>query len=184
MSHRAIGLLASALAGVIGFVLVVVIAHGATPNAGPRSGGWPFGSAQKMEPAIADIFGCTLEQTPRMSFCISHRTRGRAGVEIDPMHGRAVKLTAMVLVSRDDVPNRTEEQLSANTTMQLIDYLFPDWTDRRTWMSLALKQVRVRHADSTIRLGDTVLSVESEVPQGVAEQSIFAFIAVEQRVGR
>jgi hypothetical protein len=137
-----------------------------------------------MEPQIARLFGCVLERMPQLSHCMSGRTRGRVSLDVDPMHGAAVKLTAMVLVSRDDAPNPAEERLSANTTMELTDYLFPDWSERRSWMSLALQQARDRHAVSTIKLNDTLVSVESEVPLGFPEQSTFAFITVEQSVQR
>ena len=100
------------------------------------------------------------------------------------MYGEAVKVRAMVLISRDDRPNPEEERISIDTAMQLADYLFPNWEERRTWMSLALQQARDRHANSTIKLGDTVLSVEYEIPLGFPEQSTFALIAVEQAVPR
>ena len=100
------------------------------------------------------------------------------------MHGEATKFTAMVLISRDDVPSPAEERLSADTTMQLMDYFFPDWAERRQWMSLALQQARDRHANSSIKLGDTALSVDFEVPQGGAAQSTFAFITIQQAVPR
>ena len=90
----------------------------------------------------------------------------------------------MVLISRDDAPNPPEERLSVDTSMRLIDYLFPDWIERRRWMSLALQQARDRHANSTIQLGDTALSVEFEVPQGGSNQRTFAFITVQQAVAR
>ena len=48
----------------------------------------------------------------------------------------------------------------------------------------ALQQARDRHANSTIKLGDTALSVDFEVPQGGAAQSTFAFITIEQAVPR
>ena len=147
-------------------------------------GGWPFGSAQDMASEIERHFGCILEQTPRESHCMSSRTLGRVSVAIDPMNGKAVNFTAMVLVSRDDVPNPEEERISVNSVMQLTDYFFPDWVERRAWMSLALQQARDRHANSTIRLGDTVLSVEYEIPLGFPEQSTFAFITIEQALGR
>jgi hypothetical protein len=147
-------------------------------------GGWPLGPAQDIEPDIVRIFGCTLEKTARQSQCMSHRTRGLASLDIDPMHGEAVKFTAMVLVSRDDVPSPAEERVSADTTMQIVDYFFPDWPERRQWMSLALRQARDRHANSVIKLGDAALSVAFEVPQGVAAQSTFAFITIKQAASR
>jgi hypothetical protein len=147
-------------------------------------GGWPLGSARDIEPDIVRIFDCTLEQTPRQVSCMSHRTRGRATVDIDPMHGEATKFTAMVLISRDDVSSPAEERLSADTTMQLMDYFFPDWVERRAWMGLALQQARDRHANSAIKLGQTALSVDFEMPLGVAAESTYAFITIEQAVPR
>jgi hypothetical protein len=146
------------------------------------SAGWPFASAREMEPVIARVFACTLEQTPRTSQCLSSRTHGLVSIDIDPMHGKAVKFTSMVLISRDDAPRPEEERDSINTVTHLMDYFFPDWVERRTWISLALQQARDRHANSTIELGDTILSVEWEIPLGFPEQSTFAFITVEQAV--
>ena len=123
------------------------------------SAGWPFASVREVEPEIARVFGCTIEQTPRVSHCMSGRTRGRVAIDIDPMHGEAVKFTSMMLISRDDTPNPEEERVSINTGMQLVDYLFPNWVERRTWMNLALQQARGQHANSTIELDGTVVSV-------------------------
>jgi hypothetical protein len=144
--------------------------------------GWPFASVREMEPEIARVFGCTLEQTLRESHCMSSRTHGLVSVDIDPMHGQAVKFETMALISRDDAPNPEEECVSIDAVMQLMDYLFPGWAERRTWMSLALQQAHDRHANSTIELDDTILSVEYEVPLGFPEQSTFALITVEQMV--
>src|SRR4030095_5329433 len=103
-------------------------------------------------------------------------------MDIDPMNGEAVKFTSMALISRDDAPKPEEERASINTVMQLMDYFFPNWVERRTWMSLALQQARDQHANSTIELGDTVLRVEHEIPLGFPEQRTFAFITVERAV--
>ena len=172
-----------ALVGLSGLLFAGRFQAEAAPSAQSRVG-WPFASAQEIAPEFARVFGCTLEQTPRQSHCMSPRTHGRVSMDIDPMHGEAVKLTAMVLVSRDDKPNPEEERVSVDTAMQLTDYLFPDWEERRTWISLALQQARDRNANSTIKLGDTVLSVEYERPLGFPQQSTFAFITVEQDVRR
>ena len=144
--------------------------------------GWPFVSAREMEPEIGRLFGCTLEQTPRESQCLSSRTLGLVSVDIDPMHGEAIKFTSMVLISRDDAPNPEEERISINTVMQFMDYIFPNWVERRTWMSLALQQARDRHANSAIELEGTVLHVDYEVPLGLPEQRTFAFITMEPAV--
>jgi len=174
------------LLGVVGaFVLFVPNFQDGNRTNGPHVyGGWPLGPAQDIEPDIVRIFGCTLEKTARQSQCMSHRTRGLASLEIDPMHGEAVKFTAMVLISRDDIPSPAAERVSADTAMRIIDYFFSDWPERRQWMGLALRQARDRHANSVIKLGDAALSVEFEVPQGVAAQSTFAFITIEQAVPR
>ena len=174
------------LLGVVGtFALFVPsLQDGNRTNEPHVYGVWPLGPAQDIEPDMVRIFGCTLEKTARQSQCMSHRTRGLASLDIDPMHGEAVKFTAMVLISRDDVPSPAEERVSADTTMQVMDYFFPAWPERRQWMSLALRQARDRHANSVIKLGDTALSVDSEVPLGVAAQSTFAFITIEQAVPR
>lgn len=147
-----------------------------------RPAGWPFASTRAIEPEIARVFGCTLQQTPRVSQCLSSRTHGLVSIDIDPMHGEAIKFTAMALVSHDDVPKPEEERVSIEAVMQLVDYLFPDWAEGRTWMSLALQQARDRHADSRIILGNAILTIEHEIPLGVPEQSTFAFITVERAI--
>lgn len=144
--------------------------------------GWPFASAHEMEPEIARIFGCSLEQTPRASHCLSSRTHGLVSIDIDPMHGEAIKFTSMALISHDDTPRPEEERVSINTVMQLMHYLFPNWMEGRTWMNLALEQARDQHANSTIELEGTVLSVDYEIPLGFPEQSTFALITVERAI--
>jgi hypothetical protein len=180
---RSLALALFVVAGTVGLFFLGPFQLEAAPDEQSRRG-WPFGSAQEMTPEIARLFGCTLEQTPRESYCMSRRTRGLVSVDIDPMHAEAAKFTAMVLVSRDDRPNPEEERASVDTAMQVMDYFFPDWDERRTWMNLALQQARDRHANSTIKLGDTVLSVEYEIPLGFPEQSTFAFITIEQAMPR
>jgi hypothetical protein len=145
-------------------------------------GAWPVGPAWAIEPNIARIFGCTLDETPREAHCMSPRTRGRVSLDIDPMHGNAIRFTAMVVITHDDFPRPVEERQSTDTTMRFMDYFFPRWTERRQWMSLALQQARDRHANSAIELGDTAVSVNFEVPQGGAAPSTFAFITIEPMV--
>ncbi|HEV2665226.1 MAG TPA: hypothetical protein VG324_09955, partial [Blastocatellia bacterium] len=139
--------------------------------------------AVEIEPDLARIFGCTLDRTPRRSSCMSHRTRGLVLLDIDPMHGEATRFQAMVLISQDYAPSPSRERESADTVMALVDYFFPDWVERRRWMSLALQQARDRYANSTIKLGQTLLTVEFEMPQGYPE-STFGLITIEQAVPR
>ena len=54
----------------------------------------------------------------------------------------------------------------------------------RTTPNPALQQARDRHANSTIKLGDTALSGEFEVPQGGAAHSTFALITIAQAMPR
>jgi len=114
---------------------------------------------------------------------MSHRTRGLVVLDIDPMHGEATRFQAMVLISQDYAPSPSRERASADTVVELVDYFFPDWIERRGWMSLALQQARDRHANSTIKLGQTLLTVEFEMPQGYPE-STFGLITIEQAVPR
>ena len=185
MRERTIVLLLLGVVGIVAIAFSVPNFRDGNRTIGPHVyGGWPLGPATDIEPDMARIFGCTLEKTPRRFSCMSHQTRGLASLDIDPMHGEATKFTAMVLISRDDIPSPSEERLSADTTMQLMDYFFPDWPERRQWMSQALQQARDRHANSTIKLGETALSVDFEVPLGFAAQSTYAFITIEQAMPR
>ena len=165
-----------------GLVLLANLQTADLSGSAQLSTGWPFASVSEMEPEVAKIFSCTLERTSNKSHCMSSRTHGLVSIDIDPMDAQAVRLESMALISRDDAPNPEEERRSIDTVMQLVDYLYPNWAERRMWMDLALQQARDQHANSTIELENTVLTVEYEVPLGFAEQSTFALITVERAV--
>ena len=116
--------------------------------------------ATRTEADIAKSFGCKWNANPVYAECNDIRSVGvDLTLSLNPINDTIKSLEITAFLTKPDL---TPAQLKASdaTVERLVEYFLAPWPARRRWAALAVDEARGRHAATTIKFDEVVLTSE------------------------